>query len=634
MNATVDVYDGTPTNVSGGSFVSTGDNLAFSNAGHTLTITDGNETGTVTTLGNITTVKDGGGTLIFDLYDGGTELEVKDIGTSDNRVTTVRVQNSGKTLKAGKIFAGSLTVNRNQILTADAIDAGTLTNNGTLTTNGGTVGFLGGSGSIMSSGALTIGNTTRSGFNGNINTTDLTVSQGLFRGNINVTGDFTANLKGNLTITEPLTVGSATFTGNGRADLMGTMTTTGNFRISDGATVALDLTQSIFGSTTNIIDSGATLAAYGEVTDALLPTYSKNFGTINGTVQSNAVFTDYRHDGTNIHATRSSQAHMSDGYLAAFSMHHRYTAWNMVRDRLISADIGDHRHNQSSGMFSDDLPIPCDYVGKSLWFNATGRYNTYRSSFNHRNWKTVMGGGQIGGDLFKTPRFQSGLLFGYEEGKSENVRDQLKAKDFYFGLYGAFVFRNGADARLVFAQGWQDYDLNRWGNANVLYKSSFKGLTSEANFEIGKRVRLGAWSLRPVLAADVYNNNLKAARETGSSNENIAYEKTSLTQAFFRAGSDLRHRTQYYTINSGIYYAYDVNGAELKTHARNVADPSLNAPLAGTKWGRSLLMFNLGFEGEIEANFSVFGGYLGECAMDSANGALQSIGYVGVFGKW
>jgi len=175
--------------------------------------------------------------------------------------------------------------------------------------------------------------------------------------------------------------------------------------------------------------------------------------------------------------------------------------------------------------------------------------------------------------------------------------------------------------------------LNRHGNGGF-YTSSFKGYTTEANFELGKRVFLGAWSLRPVLAADVFNNNLKAAQEAGTGNERIAYGKTSFTQVFFRTGTDIRHRMRYYTLNSGIYYAHDMNGAELKTHVWDAANPTQNAPLVGTKLGKSLLMFNLGIEFEVDTNFSIFAGYQGDYAVDSANNAIQSIGYIGAVGKW
>jgi outer membrane autotransporter protein len=240
------------------------------------------------------------------------------------------------------------------------------------------------------------------------------------------------------------------------------------------------------------------------------------------------------------------------------------------------------------------------------------------------------------------PRLQFGVLFGYEESSSQNADDQLKARDFYFGLYGAYFFHGGADARIVFAQGWQHYCLDRTGIANVLYSTSFNGGTSEANLEFGKRFRCGGWSLRPVLAADMFYNNLQAARETVSNPENVDsrfvtsvdYDKAKLTQVFFRTGTDLRHRTHSYTFNSGIYFAHDAKGAELKTRVASVTNPEFSAPLVGSKIGKSLLLFNLGIDFEVAANFSAFVGYQGEYAMDSAKDALHSISSVGCVGKW
>ena len=680
----------------------------------------------VQTLGNITTVSGGGGTLIFDLRNTGTTLTVDDIGTFNRVLTAVTVRNGstpggtpGGKLEVGNVFAGTLTIGRDSELTADSINVGTLTNNadgtlivtgdthaetlnnsgtltadaaiivetlnntntgnliadsidagiltnsgtlkvdndvvaetltnsgtleidgelvaktitnnrtGTLTVDGeikadtlinngttaiefagGTIGILGGSGDITSTADLSIGNTAPGGFNGTIDVTgDLTIYQGVFGGDIETTtGGFTADLKGNLSIAGTLSVGgNAEFTGSGHADL-NVVKITGSTTIGNNTTVTLDISQSTFGAG-GTLDTGATLYAYGEVDDAGLP-WSITFSILDGTVISKAIFTDYNAIGTDIVASRRPQAHMNDGYLAALTIHHRYTAWNMVRDRLIADE------------------------GRSAWFNYTGRFNTYRSSFNGQNWKTSTHGGQAGVGLFKLPRFQTGLLFGGEGSQSRNDNDKLDATDIYFGVYGAYLFRNGVDTRIVFAQGWQNYDLNRMGNGNVLYTSSFNGYTSEANFELGKRFASGGWSLRPVIAADMYNNNLKAAKETGIGSEAVIYDKTSLTQVFIRTGTDLRHRTKDYTFNSGIYYAYNVNGAELQTRVESVDVPGLSAPLVGTKLGRSLLMFNLGIEGEIDKNFSVFGGYLGECALDSANGAFQSVGYVGFFGKW
>ena len=144
--ATVDVSTGTPTaNLSPSSgtppAVINNDRLAFGNAGHTLTIADDNTANdmpgvSVTSLGTITTVTRGGGTLIFELQNSGTVLTVGNIGTTNSRVTAIYVWESGGGLEVGNIFAGTLTINREAELIAAYITVETLTNTGELTANG------------------------------------------------------------------------------------------------------------------------------------------------------------------------------------------------------------------------------------------------------------------------------------------------------------------------------------------------------------------------------------------------------------------------------------------------------------------------------------------------------------------
>jgi len=685
--ATVDISNGTPTNLTASgsaTSVADGNSLAFGAAGHTLRITDdGNDNTTgVTSLGAITTVTRGGGTLIFDLQNGDTELEVGNIGNLNSRITAVEVWDSGKKLEVGNIFAGTLTINRDKKLTAkkidvetltnigeltatdltavtltntgtltatDAIGVQTLTNEGDLTIGGGTIDILGGTKDITSTGTLTIGNTAPEGFSGNIEATNLTVYQGWFDGDIDTTDNFTARLGGDLTIKGILTVGgNAIFKHDGIADTenwrvdLGTVKVDRNTTIDGNITVFLDLANSTLKlDGVNTLGKDATLVVYGELDAAGKTGFDEINLTGTGKFVNQAIFTDYQWDGDKVDVNPNGPANMSDGYLAALTMHHRYTAWNMVRDRLVSGSGHSYVHGrgyrgQADCQFCEQQQSLCDCVAKKAWGNVTGRYNTYRSSFNNRNWCTTTGGGQVGVDLFKFRYCQTGLLFGYEDTRSRNAEDRLKANDCYFGFYGAHLFRNGTDGRVVFAHGWQDYNLDRLGNGGVLYQSSFKGRTSEVNVELGRRLEYGGGcSLRPVLAVDMYNNNLKAAEESGRGDQAVRYDKTSLSQVFLRAGTDLRHRTKDYTIHSGVYYAYDVNGAELKTIARSAEKPNdFYAPLVGTKLGRSLLMFNLGAEGEITPNFLLFLGYQGEYATDSSNGALHSIGNVGFIGKW
>ena len=246
-----------------------------------------------------------------------------------------------------------------------------------------------------------------------------------------------------------------------------------------------------------------------------------------------------------------------------------------------------------------------------------------------------MNGVQAGSDLFRNRHEQFGILVGYETGDMTNVRDRIKGDDLYLGAYAARVFHSGADIRGVFAYGWQDNDMNRFGNGGHLYTSSFKGQTAEAHLELGKRTSGGVWSLRPVFAVDVLSANLKGATENAVTGgpDAVIYGKTSLTQVFLRAGTDLRCQLDCFTLNGGVYYSYDVNGAALRTHVVSAADPYYAATLAGAKLGRSLLSYNLGGECQVTECFSAIGGYQGEYVFDR-NGGVQNTYYVGGAWRW
>jgi len=116
--------------------------------------------------------------------------------------------------------------------------------------------------------------------------------------------------------------------------------------------------------------------------------------------------------------------------------------------------------------------------------------------------------------------------------------------------------------------------------------ASFKGNTTEANLELGRRIWCGPWSMRPVGAVDILMNHLDAATETGPNA--VAYGKASLTQVFLRTGTDLRYQRNRFTFNSGLYYAYNVNDDTLESTMAVAGNPG---QLTGTKLGDSLLTF-------------------------------------------
>ena len=355
-------------------------------------------------------------------------------------------------------------------------------------------------------------------------------------------------------------------------------------------------------------------------------------------------------------------ANMNDAFLAAGMIHQRNTGYNMVRDRFISAQrrAGNGYRGQA---FCDpceavqSLPDPCDPCGtgfsglgsrnggaRSAWVNYIGRGDEFGA------WDLGSNGVQVGSDLFRSNRSQFGVIFGYEDGWAKanshyssnppaGLVDRVDSEDTYFGFYAARVFRNGFDGRFVYNQGWQEFDSVRYQGGDT-FTSSYKGRTSEINLELGKRFYDGAWSFRPFGGLDIYNVRLNSATELNATSEvpynAYYYSKLDKTQVFLRTGLDLRYVRNRLTFNSGISYAYDVNGAKFE---RRVAVADMNfrgthfSTLRGAKMGEQLLTVNVGGEYQLGRNLSVFGGYNGQAVVDRTGG-FQNAGYVGGAVKW
>jgi hypothetical protein len=485
-------------------------------------------------------------------------------------------------------------------------------------------------------------------------------------------GNLNIDLAGkNLTTDKVKVDGSNNLTlkGNGSADL-GYINVGGDFAIGDGNSttiVSIDIAQSQLNGT-NSITSAAKLNVYGD---------GKAAGYNNGdTAATFEGLTDdkfYNFDKVHIWSLSNENIiyggmrdilYMSDGRLAALTMHNRYAAWNSVRDRMISGDDRYRRGKEWHGYRGQSCdpcdtvpnydPNPCDPRAlysvnggdAQAWVNYTGRSDAYWSPYHEQNWKLSMEGMQIGTDVWRTRWEQLGILFGYEEGRMRNNDDQIKVKDPYFGVYGARIFSNGADIRGVFAYGWQKYNMLRVdqgaGDYPEGYWTRFSGHTTESHVELGKRMSAGPWSLRPVFGVDMLTNDLGRGPEWDRGSD-IFYNKTHLTQVFLRAGTDLRFKSGFFTFNSGVYYSYDVHeraGKNLRTTATTVVpningeDEYLTLPLVGSKLGRSLLTFNAGGECLLTDWFSIIGGYNGEYAFDRSHGVVQHSGYIGGAWQW
>jgi len=333
-----------------------------------------------------------------------------------------------------------------------------------------------------------------------------------------------------------------------------------------------------------------------------------------------------------------------EAYAQALTMHHHYSALNMVQDHLISGS-----GKASRGFFGqtpcdpcgvnpcDDVACgPCDPIcgsgglrglfggrngGRNAWVSYVGRSDAYAlgdTTTYTEKYRLSSEGIQMGADLFLSRKSQFGVLFGYEDTRLRNGSEMLAMDDVYFGFYGVRVFRGGADARVIFAYGHQEYDVLTDGEK--VPGVFFKGYTTETNLELGKRFNRGALSFRPVVALDVFNNNLKGIEGVVS--------KASLTQAFFRMGSDLRLQVKKTTFNSGIYYAYDVNKQDLSATLDD------DTPITAAKPGRELWTFNLGADYQVSKNFSIFGGYRGEYVADRSSETVHSVGFAGGGFKW
>ena len=328
----------------------------------------------------------------------------------------------------------------------------------------------------------------------------------------------------------------------------------------------------------------------------------------------------------------------NDNYLAAQKIHHKYTAWNVVKDHAIS---GGGRVGQDYGYYGQS---PCDNVitcfhhckpkNHGAWGNYIGRDSHYRSSFNNNDWHFSTNGVQVGTDLFRKHRSQMGMFFGYENSQGSNIGDRINANDYYFGLYGIHILKDDADIRTIINFGWQNYHSLRNDDRDV--QASFNGNTVEMNIELGKRhyfnERCGVWSARPVVAIDWYFNRLGSGQESPAGGDSARYHGTDFSQLFFRFGTDLRYERGRWAVDSGMYYSYDLRGAELE--ARVSDENNDQSMLIGSRQGRSVLSFNIGGSYLVGRNFTLFGGYQGEVTPEQAGNNYVSVGHIGGAWRW
>jgi len=398
------------------------------------------------------------------------------------------------------------------------------------------------------------------------------------------------------------------------------------------------------------IDGNVAIYAYGETTS-----YGDiiEFGDgVRGDVKliNKAIFTGYKFDGDKIVSYGLDKVNMHSEFLAAGMIHNRYTGYNMVRDKFIS---GGARYG--SGFLGQSYCNPCDAVAcnpcdeivcnpcdpcgtscglsmsiaRTAWGNYVGRADSYA------DWDLGSDGVQVGSDVFRTRNTQLGAIFGYERGwgKRNNTftNGKINSDDTYVGLYAARVLRGGADVRFLYNHGWQKFDMTRDYFGDI-YGSCFKGHTQEINMELGKRFHSGAWSFRPFGAVDFYLTHLNGVTELAVNGGAmpLTYGKLDMTQTFARAGFDLNFKRNRFGLNTGMFYAYELNSPKFET---GVSSGRYSGTLRGSTMGREVVSFNVGGDYQLGPALSVFGGYDAQVVVDRSGG-YQHIGYVGGAWRW
>lgn len=343
-----------------------------------------------------------------------------------------------------------------------------------------------------------------------------------------------------------------------------------------------------------------------------------------------AAFGDFgnNRDEFRIRGLVRSQANMSDIRLSALMIHGNRTVFGSANDRMAS-----------NFNYWDTLCNCCNHCRRTqqtAWVNYVGRSSDLQSSYaayHGKSFDISANGVQVGIDLVSNRNAQFGVMFGYEDGKSEIYSDRVKSDDYYFGIYGARRLRKGYDFRASFGYGKQDYDLVRWassGNVRRHYSSSSDGDTYELNFELGRRIYRSRYlSFRPVIGFDFFWNSIDAGQEDPDLAQSIRYSKAKYNQALVRVGSDVQMNFGRLNINGGAYYSYDMADDDFSV---GVHDAFVGSNLYGCDLGNSIISLNVGAQLYLNKHrtFAVYGGYNADLYVDRDDSPAQHTGTVGL----
>lgn len=565
----------------------------------------------------------------------------------DNATANVTI-NAGATVDATAGSADYFFGRRNSSSGVVTDDGPSLTNNGTFLADG--IQRFSGINGVNSDAILNLGSGTLWVVNadGATSSYDGTIVAGMLRKH----GSGTQIFGGNVTVNGNVNLDNS---GGNTGDVyfLGGVSASGSLRVGDGITVAFDAADvnefmSTAGAETSTIGTGATIMILGDSNNqngaavTFANTSTTNWNTLvtalNGTpgLNDGAIDNTYSQFGAweasdggvgvhGIYQRLFTQVHASDVRLSALMMHSYNSVFNASNDRMTQ---NFNYWDSVCGTRSSQCGTTCgSSFGRGLthsaWVNYVGRSSELQSSYdlyNGESFDIKSNGVQVGLDLVSTRNTQFGVMFGYEDQKSEIFRDSVNADDYYFGIYGARRFNSGFDVRGSFGYGTQDYDMSRYSplvGPGQYFRSDFDGNTYELNFELGRRFYTSScFSYRPVLGFDFYWNELDGASETPVDANHIRYGKTKFNQALVRIGSDAQWNFNRLNINGGLYYSYDMADDGLSTRA--YAQNGTNLPLRGSDLGTSMISLNIG--GQYYLNqcktFAAYGGYNADFYLD------------------
>ncbi|MDR1959779.1 MAG: autotransporter outer membrane beta-barrel domain-containing protein, partial [Planctomycetaceae bacterium] len=261
-------------------------------------------------------------------------------------------------------------------------------------------------------------------------------------------------------------------------------------------------------------------------------------------------------------------------------------------------------------------------------------------------------GVQFGVDWLTANNAVLGVMAGYEDHRSRIAADRTEAEDYYFGLYGGRLFRNGVDVRGFFGYGSQDYNISRVASigdlGNLPAKSNPNGDTYELNFEIGRRTYLNnRLSFRPFFGVDYSKNAIGATDESawdeyGSIDvPTFHYGKVNLEQVFLRVGTDLRYQRGRLGWYGNFAYSANVGDDYASANVNAVANGGYDwTPLHGhtgelrsVKYGNSIFTLGTGANFDLTKNWSVNIDYNADIYTDGKAKAVHT-GLVGTSVKF